>query len=273
MMEYVSLSQENKTAYESILPPDIYENIGRMGFFGVADTKAQHILIWRERNVSKVSRILFLKAASAEAADALLSEYESEISEHGMAKSTLELPIDLGEIEKEALNEKGYDLKEAESSFLCATLNEISKLPIAKKCDISQDVLPVGGLNIRQFQQGMRLGMRKGAFVEDAGTLPLIWFECSLSACVCIEGRVCGYLLLHKLSSGALMPEAFYITEPAVRGNLMDMIHFSLFHALDELDGDTRVLIPRHRDMARALTDKLLPGLGGEQVLAAEKFV
>lgn len=274
-MSGMSLLRENITAYERLLSPDIAENIGRAGYYAIADEKGQSVLVWREYAETKNGQILYFQAADVKEAGTLLTEYEGRLREDGMTTSTLELAAAGGYVlsqpEKEALAAGGYTLSQQEGALLCVTLEQLSMLPIAKRCDIPSDISAIGALNIRQFQYGIRICMQKGAAAEDVCSLPATWFDYTCSACVSIEGNPCGYLLLHRLPSGALRPELFAIRRPAARQNLMDMIHFSLFQAMDTLEGTTTLLLPRQKDTVRALADKLLPGIRGEDVFYAQK--
>lgn len=274
-MSSVILSKENITEYDRLLSPDVAENVGRQGYHGIADEEGQTVLVWREYSETKTGQILFFKAADAQKAEALLAEYEGRIKEDGMEASVSELSATgkyaLSQPEKEALVSGGYEISQTEGTQLSVTLRQLSELPVAKRCEIPPDVSTIGSLNIRQFGRGIRSCMHKGAAVNDICSLPVTWFDRTCSSCVCIEGNPCGYLLFHRLPSGAIRPELFAIRKPAARQHLMDMIHFSLFQAMDTFDAATPLLLPRQREMVRALTDKLIPGIHGEDVFFAQK--
>lgn len=264
----IALNRENIIAYQKILTPDIAENIGRVGYYGVASEKS--VLVWRQSSITDKGEILFYLAGNAQAADALLAEYEKGLVNAGITKSELELPAGLGLAEREALGRNGYVLSTSESRILHTTVSQLAALPIADSHDLPQTIGSTGTLSIRQFEQGIRSCQETGV-LEDARTLSPAWFDQKLSCCVLIEGRICGYLLIHRLPSGALRPEMFYVIEPALRRNLLDMICYVIFQAKEQLGGDTPVVIPRYREVTRALTDKLLPELRGDTVLVAVK--
>lgn len=265
-MNMIALNRENIIAYQKLLPPDIAENIGRMGYYGIAGE--QSVLVWRQSSITDIGEILFYSADNAQAADALLAEYEKGLVNAGITKSELELPADLGQAEQEALGRSGYVLSNREGRVIHTTVSQLAALPIADSRDLPQIIGNTGTLSIRQFEQGIRSCQETGV-LEDARALSPAWFDQKLSCHVLIDGRVCGYLLIHRLPSGALRPEMFYVIEPAVRRNLLDMIRYVIFQAQERLGGDTPVFIPRYREVTRALTDKLLPGLRGDTVLAA----
>lgn len=269
-MNIAVLNRKNINIYQNLLTQDIAENIGRSGYYGIAGEQGKGALIWKKSSMTGKGEILYYIAEDAQTADALLAEYEERLAADGIKKSELELPITLGEVEQEALGRNGYVLSTGESRVLHTTVSQLSALPIADSCDLPRTIGSIGTLSIRQFEQGIRCCQETGA-LEDARTLSPAWFDQNLSCHVLIEGRVCGYLLIHRLPSGALRPEMFYVIEPADRRNLLDMIRYVIFQAREQLGGDTPVVIPRYREVTRALTDKLLPGLRGDTVLAAVK--
>ena len=269
-MNIISLNKENITAYQVALAPDIAENIGRIGYYGIADVQGGGVLVWRRSSITGNARMLDFKADDAQIADELLAEYELRLRDARIAKSELELPADLGTVQREALERAGYELSEGEGKVLHTTVAYLAKLPVAARCQLPDTVGSTGMLSIRQFHQGI-LGQTKAGALEDAGALSPKWFDSTLSSCIQIEGKVCGFLLIHKLPSGAIRPEVFYIIPPAVNHNLLDMIRYVIFRAQENLEGDTPVIIPRYSDDIRALTDKLLPGLQGDTVIRAVK--
>ena len=269
-MNIAVLNRENISIYQNFLTQDIAENIGRSGYYGIAGEQGSGVLVWRQSSITDKGEILFYSAGNAQAAGALLAEYEKRLVNAGIMKSELELPADLGQAEQEMLGRNGYVLSTRESRVLHTTVSQLAALLIADSCDLPQTVGSTGTLSIRQFEQGIH-SCQETCVLEDARTLSPAWFDQKLSCCVLIEGRVCGYLLIHRLPSGALRPEMFYVIEPALKRNLLDMIRYVIFQAQEQLGGDTPVVIPRYREATRALTEKLLPGLRGDTVLAAVK--
>lgn len=269
-MNIISLNKENITAYQAVLAPDIAENIGRIGYYGIADMQGGGALVWRRSSITGNARMLDFKADDAQTADELLAEYENRLRNAKIAKSELELPAHLGTVQREALERIGYELSEGEGKVLHTTVSYLASLPVVARCQLPDTIGSTGMLSIRQFYQGI-LSQTKAGALEDAGALSLKWFDSTLSCCTQIEGKVCGFLLIHRLPSGAIRPEVFYIIPPAVNHNLLDMIRYVIFRAQDQLEGDTPVIIPRYSNDIRALTDKLLPGLRGDTVLMAVK--
>lgn len=265
-MDIIILNDKNIAAYEKYIPADIAENIGRTGYYGIA--KEQSILVWKQSILTEKGVMLYYKAYDAKQAEILLAEYEDRLTSAGIAKSELYLPENLGIIEREALTGKGYVLCDEEGKTLYTTVSYMSALPIAARCELPDTIVNVGTLNIRQFYQGIR-SRKKTAFLEDAEMLSPAWFDQKLSCCVLIEGKVCGYLLVHRLPSGVLRPEMLYIISPAAKRNILDMIRYAIFRAQDLSEGDTGVAIPRFSENVKALTDKLLPGMRGEAVITA----
>lgn len=269
-MDIIALNRENIITCQADILPDIAENIGRTGYHGIMASPGNAVLIWRQSSRLGRGEILLYTASDAVSADALLAEYEKQLLDAGIARSELELPADLGMAEQEALQKKGYILSSAESNVLHTTVSQLASNPIVADCKLPQVVESTGMLDIRQFRQGI-LSRPANCCLEDAENLSPAWFEQTLSCDVQIAGKVCGCLLIHRLPSGALRPELFYITAPAVKHNLLDMIRFSIITAHGQLDGSTPVVIPRCSDAVRALTDKLFPGLCGDTVLVADK--
>lgn len=268
MKNITELKKDNIRTYQEVLPPDIAENIGRAGYCGIA--REQSVLVFRQSRAKEKGTILFYASEDAGTGSELFSEYETRLIHAGIARSELELPLDLGNAERESLQKNGYLLGTGESRQLHTTISRLSSLPFVAGGELSQMVRSTGTLSVRQFRQGL-VSQNRTAALEDALTLPLTWFDHSLSCCVQEEGRVCGYLLIHRMPSGALRPELFYVTEPAGTRELLDMIRYVIHRAQEKSGGNTPVLISRSSTAIRALTDKLLPGLHGNPVLTAVK--
>lgn len=262
------LNKENISGYQSVLPPDIAENIGRKGYCGIA--QKQSVLVFWQSQAADTGTILFYAAEDCDTGNELLAEYEERLIHAGITKSEFELPASLGKTEQETLQKNGYLISKGESKVLYTTISHLASFPVAARCELSQSVKSTGTLSIRQFQQGI-CNRPKTATLEDALTISPAWFDHTLSCCVQIKGSVCGYLLIHRLPSGALRPELFYVAAPAGNRELLDMIRYVLYRAQDQLAGETPVIIPRVSLAIRSLTDKLLPGLYGDPVYTAAK--
>lgn len=271
-MNIITLNKENITAYQSMLIPDVADNIGRADWYGIAEEQGRGTLVFRCNSVKGKGEMFFFTASDAKTADALLTEYEDRLCNAGITGSELELPLTLGSIEQEALDRKGYRLSTGESRILRTTVAYLAALPVAARGELPQTIGSTGALSIRQFQQAIRK-KQKADISEEVQIHSPAWFDQVLSCYVQIKGKICGCLLIHRMPSGAYHPELFRITEPASTNDLLNMIRYVIFRAQEQLSGDTPIVISRLSERTRALTDKLLPGLQGDTILAAVKEI
>ena len=100
-----------------------------------------------------------------------LAEYELRLRDARIAKSELELPADLGTVQREALERAGYELSEGEGKVLHTTVSYLASLPVVARCQLPDTIGSTGMLSIRQFHQGI-LSQTKAGALEDAGLDP-----------------------------------------------------------------------------------------------------
>lgn len=286
-MYIIELQNENVDNYQNIIDPDIAENIKRIGYYGLACTDDridennknltasdnESALVYRVTNFDEVKtgEIIFFSAKNKDAANTLIRECEKRIIDMDVHRVTFRLPADIGQTEKDAMSENGYVLGEEESRFLKVTVSQLSKLSIDITKDTPDIVENIANLNLRQFQKGLERGMKKTNTLQDAVSLPILWFDRNLSVCTKIDGEVCGYLLIHVLPSGAVRPDLFYVCEPGKKQNLVDMIQLAAKNVVENLDENTMIIIPRMRDITRTLTGKVFSGIKGENIIIATK--
>lgn len=205
-MYIIELQNENVDNYQNIIDPDIAENIKRIGYYGLACTDDridennknltasdnESALVYRVTNFDEVKtgEIIFFSAKNKDAANTLIRECEKRIIDMDVHRVTFRLPADIGQTEKDAMSENGYVLGEEESRFLKVTVSQLSKLSIDITKDTPDIVENIANLNLRQFQKGLERGMKKTNTLQDAVSLPILWFDRNLSVCTKIDGEV-----------------------------------------------------------------------------------
>lgn len=266
-MDVISIDRKAIEYWGVSCPQDASEYITRADCYGIAGTGYESYLFWRIDSRAHSSEILDFFAKDVDEARALVQEYGMRCKAAGVVSSVSELPLSLDDALRDAFLSLGFCLEEAEATSLRTSLLKLASYPLLQSAHLSDRVESASSLNLRQFQQGLQRGALKSGIPLDPAFQTPTWFDCNLSSCILLDGRVCGFLLVHRTISGAYRAEMFYVAEPATTRNLMDLIQYTMHLAKEQLSADTQVIIPRRRDVTRALTDKLFPDLKGEQIL------
>ena len=204
------------------------------------------------------------------------------IEQYSKLKDALEMKLDEADYQAENTTERlthddvfsklKFKTTKRESRDIYTTVGELAGNKIAAKKAPSY-IMSISDISYREFRQGIIgcLYNGKKGMVEDLSTLSMDWYEPELSCVVKTDDELTGFLLIHKFPSGVLMPLLFYAGGPNYRMDLLDMMRFSVRNAASIYPAETKVLIRRHNDAVRALSDKLFPGVQGEEILFGER--
>ncbi len=139
-MDIVNLDEYNIDEYNGYITPDVAENIGRTFFRGILaldEGKPVAGMIWEIRNMmgdaENISRIIWLKADSEDAAEDLFERYRESVITDDVVRSDFSLPAKTDSRETEILKKEGFDVKFMEGDLIKVRLSEIMKLPFIKK--------------------------------------------------------------------------------------------------------------------------------------------
>ena len=278
------ITSENMYEYDRLIPPDVLENsVDREYHKGVALHREEGgeplcVLMcattgagW-DGNV-KALVIEWIYVAEAEAFNILLEKVKEEAAKEDVVRLRVEIPVDDTE-KKQLLLANGFEMHNRESLILETSVNEIADIKQFKGV-IKGDVVPIDELFTREFRRAITNFIFHGArgLLEDAETLPMAWFDPELSCCFRTGEKITGMFLVKRTVSGILIPVLMFAFEPDAGVKLMMLLRYFVQTAEDIMPGDTRVLLCRFNENVRVLTDKLLPGKKGAEVLYFERDI
>ena len=274
-MEIIELNMDNVSEYNSALDPDVSESIGRDFYRGIVALNQGNnpvgAMIWEYKNmeedVDTDAEIYLLNAKEEAPAKQMLDEYDEQTSACEVRRSYFEVSS-LPEEVKQVFIDAGFEISDRESDDLKLTVSDLKSLTALKK-KVSKNTCGLGELTELQFMQGVTTCLfngRKG-IVEDLEFMDKEWFEYDLSSCTITDGKINGMLLVHRFSSGALMPVLFAATGPDSKIDLLNMIVYTARKATELYSHDCTVVIRRHNKSVKALSAKLFGKKTGEQVL------
>ncbi|MBR1671080.1 MAG: hypothetical protein IJ695_10330 [Butyrivibrio sp.] len=266
---------ENVSDYESILPADIAENIGRLRHVGVAvhDREGGEILAsmvfvltgagWDSDEKEILIHWAYLK--EGEGADEIFETIRQEAVKQKVKTMRVVVP-ETDKYNCRVLKEHGFEGKEAESPFLDLTIEEVLKLNLGKVD--AENVLPISEVTTRQFRRGLTNMIFHGArgLLEDAEYLPKSWFDEDLSCFVPNGNSSNAALLVKRTASGVITPVVLYAIGPDSAENMLKLMNFFATKSSELYPPQTKVRIVRFNDHTRALAKKLCPDKKGEKV-------
>lgn len=281
-MEFVAITKENIDQYCEFLDVDAVENIGRTNYRALAmlqeeDDAPKAWLIWKlihagHKEPTK-AELMWFYAADVESGKMILEECAKKAAQKDVIATCFEFPAGEKETEIAALKEMGYQIREAESRDLVVTVADLDALSPNDRTASAPNLMSIGELTVNQFRKGIINCMYRGkeGLLEDLDSMPIIWFEPDVSCCIQIDGRVCGFLLVHKQPSERLDVELLFASEPASKQDMIGMIRYSVRKVIENHSRDTQILIRRCNDATRALTDRIFPGKKGAPAIIGEK--
>ena len=274
MGQITEITEENVEALRELMGEDVVENIGREYFYGLthfdASEEPSSAIVWCIKNADSFneveSELFFFGSEDSEEGEELLQEYSDKIQEDNVTRSFFEFE-NIREDDKAILDDAGFDLKIKEGRNIYLTLKEILETKFAAKKKVPPYIISLGELNLLQFRQGVTNCMFCGrvGINEDLAMLPMEWYEKDISSCMMTDGKVNGFFLIHKKPSGVLMPVLLYATGVDARKDMLNMMRFSVKAAGNKYPLDTKVLICRHDEKTKALSDFLFPDKKGKK--------
>ena len=267
-MHIVNLDEDNIEMYVDYLSQDIAENIGRTFYKGiVVETDGNPIagMVWDVRNMMREadneSHISFLKIDEEAAGELLFEEYQTQVREDDVVKTTFSLPARSTTREQQALKNAGFSVNFMEGDLIKARLSEIKELAFIKKVKVSDDIHSLKTMTQRGFNTAIRSFVAKGLFgiCEDLPYLPRTYFENDVSCYSEADGQVNGIFLFHKNASDGLMIVVLAAIGSDFGKILPQMMKFSVLNASEIYSDETEIWIDRHNYASLALSEKLFP--------------
>ncbi len=276
-----SITYDNVRDLDELIDPDVSENIKRVCYkaaiaCGQSDASPDAAIVWEhaeDDDGAKVAQIAQL-AISEESdeqdkesgAKELLEHFDKCISDDEITQSYFEFD-DPDEDIINILREAGFTVSDTESRDLYVTLGDISATSLSGKKPPDY-IFEINKLNDIQLWQGITNCMffGKKGILSDLEDIPEGWFDKDISACVWTDNMANGLFLVHRTTSGILVPVLMFASEPDGNKNVLFLMRFALLAALEKYPPETKVLLRRHNKYVRALTNKLFPGKKGISV-------
>ena len=279
-MEFRTLSDNSIYEYHDYVDDDIAENMIRLYYRGIAshdpdDSRPLSLLIWELKSVEDLrdteSELKWIYTADSSFLSPLLEEYGKEAQEEAVKKTFFESPpMESGE--EAAFGACGFSLKHTESRDLHVTIEECRRLPVAKG-KAPRYVESILYLDSQEFFQGIMniLFKHENPALEDLAYLPKNWYEQSVSCYTRTDGRISGFLLVHKCPSGILVPVLLFAVGADFKKSLMEMMRFSINRAAELYPEDTVIRIHRRNQEVAALSKKFFPDKKGDPAVAGKR--
>jgi len=281
-MNIAEINEENIFRYAEKLPRELVNDMGReytRGLVGENETTydAEAMVIWAFKNVEDekaptTAEILWLYLSDEAAGKELIGAFIEKAANDGAEKACFEFE-EAKEAETAALKAAGFEITDSESRDVCVTVGELAALGINRKDKKPPDyVKSLSDIDARQFKSGImsctfheRYGLN-----DDLPFLPMTRFDPDVSSCVITDGKVNGFILIHKTAEGDYIVELLFAVQPDADKNLLNMMRRSIAAAESFCDQDDTVILRRHNPIARALVGKLFPGKKGRAVMKGE---
>ena len=278
-MRFTDITEENADDFYSFIAPGIRDDLEREYFRGIGaiddDGEPLGALVYElgnsESEEDTNSRILSLAADNDKTIDSLMSEYEICASEEDVAESYYELSD-----KKTArhLEKHGFTFETAESPDIVISMKDIKHVADTVKASrIPSFITNLSEISIQQYRGFVKniLFMGKHGLLEDIAYLPKNWFEQELCACALTDDEVTGALLMRKDSEGVIHVLLYTAFGPDYKRNLGLMMAYSANMLTELCSNETLIVIRRHNDAVKKLTEKLFASSKGDTVYVGKK--
>ena len=270
------ITRDNLDEVRDYLPVDAVQDLPRPCHRGLIELsgKKPPYLVYELKHMDdmaeRYSRICWLGLSKN--TGKLFDEYTAEVKRVGVLRSTIETEVT--DKMREALIKAGFTVEERESEDLIVTIGDLGRLPFVSK-NVPEYVCCIKDIGERQFKRGVAscLVHNKNGLLEDLALLPMDWFDQELSSAVLIEDKVVGLLFVHQLPSRRLMVDLIFSAGEGDRAetDILMMITRSIQAAVLKYPKATQVILRRHNQRIRAITDRFFPGKKGSTVLYGER--
>ena len=177
------------------------------------------------------------------------------------------------EIDLPTLAQDSAAAQEFQGREVIVTLQDILGIRLLKKQKIPEHILPLSGLMVRKFRNGIVdcIIKSKRTLLSDLSMLPMNWYDQEISCYTECDDRVNGFLLVHVTPSKRLRVELFSATGPDSRIDLLNMLRFSLRAAGERYGPETEVVLIRRDEAAKKLIGYLFPGRKGRRIFTGKR--
>ena len=279
LIEYLNAGNINK--YRDYLDGDAAENIGRQFYRGmIAQTNGNPgaALIWEVINLYEdskptLSRIEWGKVTDDEMGEYLLEAYTDTVARDGVADSFFELDVDFDRTFIRLLKNTGFRITQAKYDMIKVKLSEAGTIGSAIDVKALKQVKCLEELSTRDFNRAIKSCVYNinRELVSDLMFLGINWYEQDISCYAETGGQCSGFLLVHRCTSGTLRIELLADWGSESQKNLLGMIRFSLYRALETYPDDTRVEVVLRDDATRGLVSYIFPQFAVSKCLRGDR--
>ena len=278
-MELIEINDENAEEFAEFINEDMQEDLARTFFRGIGakddagDTKGAIVyeLKGSESENDTLSRVHMFEAADEETKKLIMEEYKNQISDEDVTESFYE-SSEAGFAND--LKSCGFSMQESESLDIIVSLNDIRKILSALNIKkMPSHIMSLSKASVMQYRGFIKNCLFKGqkGLLEDLAYLPMKWFEREFSSIAVTDDKVDGALLVRKLPSGMLYVGLYVAFGPDYKKNLALLMANSAQKIVELYPDGTQVLIRRHNDTVRKLSDRIFAGIKGATVFKGER--
>jgi hypothetical protein len=274
------ISEDNLEKYRDYLDPEEAENIGREYYCGMAleDDDGGFLagMIWElldfdNEDADSSANLKWIHSEIDPAGKYLFEEYGDYVRNAEVGESRFEFSDEECKAQKQLLESEGFNTGEKEGRTLIVTVGDLMNLKVLRiDKKIPSYIMPISSLSERDFQRGIMncIFHSRRPLIEDLNSLPMDWYDEELSCYATADGRVNGFLLVHRTILGKLRVELFIDVGPDSQKDLLHMARYTIKRAIDLYDETTEVVLVRRDESATRLVEFLFPGKKGLDVLA-----
>ncbi len=278
-MELIEINDENAEEFAELINEDMQEDLARTFFRGIGakddagDTKGAIVyeLKGSESENDTLSRVHMFEASDEETKKLIMKEYKNNISDEDVTGSFYE-SSEAGFAND--LKSCGFSMQESESLDIIVSTDDIRKVLSALNIKkMPSHIMSLSKASVMQYRGFIKNCLFKGqkGLLEDLAYLPMKWFEREVSSVAVTDDKVDGALLIRKAPSGMLYVGLYVAFGPDYKKNLALLMANSAQKIVEQYPDGTQVLIRRHNDMVRKLTDKIFAGIKGATVFKGER--
>ncbi len=273
MIEVVDITESDIELLTMYVPVDVLENVARESCFGVMAMGEEDAvlgsLFWclnDSEEEETYSEIFFFDANSREVGDALLEAYGTRAVADAVIRTHIEIEPPQ-EVVRQSVEAAGFTMEEGEGKDVFISVSELTKMKsLIGNGRVPPYVYKIENIRGVELFQGIANCMFHGfnGVYEDIDSIPTGWYEPEVSCCVKTDGKVNGLFLIHPCPSGKLMPVLFACVGPGSQKSLAYMLRYTLLAIMVDYPPETKILIRRHENRVKALTDNFFPDKTGE---------
>ncbi len=279
MMELIEITADNGEDFSEYIDEDFQEDLERQFFRGIGalddDGAAKGAIVYELTNAESEadtgSRVHLLRAVDDEIKNLIMGEYGKAAAEEEVAESFYESEDETlsGDLQK-----NGFSKETSESPDIIISHADVKRISESLKIkNIPPHVMPLSSISVLQFRAFIKNCLFKGqkGLLDDLAYLPMKWFERDVSSCVMTDDKVDGALLLKKAPSGILYVKLYIAFGPDYKQHLALMMANTARKIVELYPEDTKVIIRRHNEVVKKLTDKLFAGSSGRNVYSGKR--